>query len=296
MSASAAIFFASLPVSRKTFGQQNKTNQMKRLFTILAAVLLAASVQAQTTYSTNTVFTEVTQPVVTTTIVGSGSQAVTTYATNLVATWSSNQVVTTTTIQQTPGTATPPTNAVLAGVSLPDSLSIVYNAIQSSGILQATNYAIDVYGTYANKAPTKLGGGVLLVYNIPALTSTTGTNGGNMGVGLALGLDWLGSWSLVSANVTLKADTHPLANISWLPDSIRTITGTPIAIFGTGQAMSGSSGAATLYDLGYSVRFGHLWGGQFNVGVTWGEWMNAGAYSGHRWHGFLGWQHGIPHS
>ena len=270
---------------------------MKKIIIGVALLAVATfSAQAQTTYSTNLVVSPVVNPVVTTTTVQSGGQSVTTSTTNLVAGFVTNEVVTTTTVQQTPGTATPPTNAVLAGVSLPDSLSIVYNAIQSSGILQATNYAVDIYGTYANKAPTKLGGGVLLVYNIPALTSTTGTNGGNMGVGLALGLDWLGSWSLVSANVTLKADTHPLANISWLPDSIRTITGTPIAIFGTGQAMSGSSGAATLYDLGYSVRFGHLWGGQFNVGVTWGEWMNAGAYSGHRWHGFVGWQHGIPHS
>lgn len=269
---------------------------MKKILAVAFVAILAVSVQAQTVVTTNFVVTTVLTPVVTMTMVQSGNMMTTTYATNMVSVTSTNPVVTTTVTQQPPGTATPPTNATLAGVVLPDSLSIVYNAIQSSGILKATNYAVDVYGTYANKAPTKLGGGVLLVYNIPALTSTPGTNGGVMGVGLALGLDWLGQWSLISANVTLKADTHPLAGINWLPDSIRTITGTPIAILGTGQAMSGSSGAATLYDLGYSVRFGHMLGGQFNVGVTWGEWMNAGAYSGHRWHGFVGWQHGIPHS
>src|ERR1035437_8685465 len=126
---------------------------MKKLLTVAFAVLLAASVQAQTTYATNQVVTAVVNPVVTTTTVQSGGQSVTTSTTNLVAGFVTNEVVTTTTVQQTPGTATPPTNAVLAGVSLPDSLSIVYNAIQSSGILQATNYAVDIYGTYANKAP-----------------------------------------------------------------------------------------------------------------------------------------------
>lgn len=270
---------------------------MKKI--IIGVALLAVamfSAQAQTTYSTNIVVTDVIQPVVTTTIVGSGSQAVTTYATNMVSSLVTNQVVTTTIVQQTPGTATPPANATIAGLTLPDSLNLVLNAVENSGLLQASNYAGVVYMTYASKAATQWGGGALLIYNVPALTAGTGTNGGSMGVGLALGLDWLGQWSLVSGNITLKADTHPLKSITWLPVWISSLTMQPIIIVGVGQAMSGSSGAATLYDIGDSIRFGHLWGGQFVAGATWGEWMNAGAYSGHRIHGFVGWEHGLPHS
>ena len=195
---------------------------------------------------------------------------------------------------------TPPAVFASAGVSLPQWVSITYNSVVSSGILQATNYDIAFYGTYSANALQHIGGGALAIYNIPSLTTTPGsTNGGTMGVGLALGIDWLGQWSLVSGNVTIKADTHPLANISWLsalPASIKNVTATPILVVGIGQPMSGSSGAATLYDIGYSVKFGHWLGGQFNVGATWGEWMNAGAYSGHREHFFFGWEHGIPHS
>ena len=103
----------------------------------------------------------------------------------------------------------------------------------------------------------------------------------------------------MSGNVTVKADTHPFANIglfSWLPASVKGLTMTPIAIAGIGQPMSGSSGAATIWDIGDSVRFGHWLGGQFDAGATWGEWMNAGAYSGHRFHFFVAWTYGIPHS
>jgi len=201
---------------------------------------------------------------------------------------------------QTPATNSPTPPAVFAssGVTLPDWINLTVNAVENSSILQATNYAVALYGTYAPSAATKEGGGVLAVYNIPSLTSVS-TNGA-MGVGMALGFDWLGGWSLVSGNVTVKADTHPLAHLgvlSFLPDTIKNVTATPIAIAGIGQPMgSGSVGAATLWDIGYGVRFGHWLGGQFGAGFTWGEWMNAGTASGHRYHIFINWSTGLPHS
>jgi hypothetical protein len=190
-----------------------------------------------------------------------------------------------------------PADFFSGGVTLPQWLTITESSITSSGILQASNYAASVYMTYSANADTHVGGGVLVIYNVPSLTHVD-TNGA-MGVGLALGADWLGQWSLVSGNVTLKADTHPLASIgllSFLPDSIKNSTWTPIAIVGIGQPMSGGSGAATLWDVGYGVRFGHWLGGQFGAGFTWGAWMNAGKYSGHREHIFVDWSWQIPHS
>lgn len=162
----------------------------------------------------------------------------------------------------------------------------VWNAFTSSDIMQATNYALAPYLTYAPKAPEKVGGGILAIYNV------------NNYVGAAMGVDYLGSFSLVSGNLTLKADTQPLQSITWLswaPASVRNVTITPFTLLGVGQPLGGTSGqgAATIWDVGGEVKFGHLWGGRFGAGITWGEWMNAGAYSGHRYHGFLSWQKGF---
>ena len=49
-----------------------------------------------------------------------------------------------------------------------------------------TNYALVPYMTYAPKAKTKIGGGAEVAYNF------------NQYVGMSLGLDWLGQFSLVS--------------------------------------------------------------------------------------------------
>src|ERR1035437_7158707 len=100
---------------------------MKKLLTVAFAVLLAASVQAQTTYATNQVVTAVVNPVVTTTTVQSGGQTVTTSTTNLVAGFVTNQVVTTTIVQQTPGTATPP-----AGITASSGLTMLWNDVKSA--------------------------------------------------------------------------------------------------------------------------------------------------------------------
>ena len=190
----------------------------------------------------------------------------------------------------TTGTNGVATTNVLSDLGVSGSLANLWNAIDASDILQATNWAVAPYLTYAPSAADHVGAGVLAIYNMPQLSSSLGQ------VGAALGADWLGSWSLVSGNVTLQVPTHPLANISWLsflPASIKGATMVPFAVAGIGTPMSGSGSEATLWDVGDQVKFGHWLGGSFGAGVSWGEWMNAGRESGHRYHFFLSYQKGF---
>ena len=153
-------------------------------------------------------------------------------------------------------------------------------AVANSGVVQATNYAVEPYITYAPQAPSKskVGGGVFIVYNI------------NEYVGTGLGLDYLGQFSLVSANIQLKVDTHPFKGLTWFGGALTNVAVTPFAIGGLGKATGGTSaGAIAVTDVGGCIKFGHLWGGQFNTGVAWGRWDNAGVYSGPRYHAFVGW-------
>ena len=171
------------------------------------------------------------------------------------------------------------------------ALGNLWTAIDNSDILQATNWAVGPYLTYAPAAADKVGGGVLAVYNVPQLSGNLGS------VGAALGADWLGGWSLVSGNVTIQTDTRPLAHISWLstlPAGLTNIVMTPFAVAGIGAPMSGGNqGAATLWDVGDQIKFGHWMGGRFGCGFTWGEWMHAGKESGHRYHIFVSYQRGF---
>jgi len=196
-----------------------------------------------------------------------------------------NGVVTTNTA---PGIST---SSVLTDLGVSGSLELLWNAVDSSDILQATNWAVAPYLTYAPSSKNNFGGGALAIYNVPQLSGSLGA------VGAALGADWLGSWSLVSGNITIQTDTHPLAHISWLaglPSYITNITVTPFALVGVGTPMSGGNqGAATIWDTGAEIKFGHWLGGNFGTGITWGEWMNAGAESGHRYHFFLSYQKGF---
>lgn len=141
----------------------------------------------------------------------------------------------------------------------------------------ATNFGAVIYGTYAPEAPTQFGAGALAVYNF------------NNYVGAGLGLDWLGTFSLVSGNVTLKLPTRPLARYGIDAEF------TPIALGGLGKPMSGPNrgDVCTIFDVGFYVNFGHLWGGRFNVGAMWGKWTGAGPYAVDRYHAFGGWNKGF---
>ena len=162
-------------------------------------------------------------------------------------------------------------------------LSEIWQAFSTSGLTTATNYAIEPYLTYAPDAPKghQVGGGAFLCYNVSKF------------IGTGLGIDYLGQFSLVSANVQLKVPTHPFAftGVSWATN----IVVAPFALAGVGVNLgsSGGSGAIAVTDAGAYVQFGHLWGGRFNVGGAAGRWDNAGAYSGTRYHGFIGWSKGF---
>ena len=158
--------------------------------------------------------------------------------------------------------------------AVPTTLDQIINLIGSP-----TNYAAEFYGTYAPSAPTKVGGGALAILNV------------NQYVGLGLGLDYLGDFSLVSGNVQLSLPFHPL------PSQFPTLVVTPFVLGGVGTAYSGSgkfNGAvSSIADVGAAIKFGHLWGGQFNTGASYGTWSGVGAYDVKRYHVFLGWSHGF---
>jgi len=146
-------------------------------------------------------------------------------------------------------------------------------------LLSATNYAFEPYGTYAPSAPkgSKEGGGLFVAYNV------------NNYVGAGVALDYLGQFSLVSANCQLKYAIHPFASYGAPNFAI-----VPFAMAGVGKGMGGSTGAGIITeDIGGYFQFGKLWGGSFNAGAAYGAWENAGKYSGKRYHVFFGWSKGF---
>jgi len=165
-------------------------------------------------------------------------------------------------------------------------VNTVVSAVKSSGLLSATNYAFEPYATYAPNLKTKIGGGVLAIYNV------------NDYLGAGLGIDWLGQFSLVSGNATLKlpinAGEKAKHYIPALPDFVTNVVVTPFALAGLGTPLSGAGGnCSTIEDIGAYVQIGHLSGGKFNLGACWGQWNNAGEYSGKRYHIFAGWSKGF---
>lgn len=156
--------------------------------------------------------------------------------------------------------------------------------LANSGITQASNYAIEPYLTYAPKVPkgSKVGGGVFVAYNI------------NDYVGAGIGLDYLGQFSIVSANVQLKVATHPFRNITWFNGALTNVSAIPFAIAGLGKATGGNTaGAIAVTDAGMAFQVGHWAGGKFTLGGCYGRWDNAGIYSGPRYHIFFGWSRGF---
>jgi hypothetical protein len=169
--------------------------------------------------------------------------------------------------------------ALLAGIAQAQTVTnetLLDKVISDLG--GATNYAVEPYATYAPNAPTKWGGGLLAVYNV------------NQYVGVGLGLDWLGEFSLVSGNVTLSLPFHPLS-------AYPSLVLTPFVLAGIATPYSGdgkfNGTAATVEDAGAYLKFGHVLGGQFNVGGCYGEWTGTGPYDVKRYHLFAGWSHGF---
>lgn len=167
-----------------------------------------------------------------------------------------------------------------------DGIKIAAKAAGGAGIFNATNYAIEPYFTYANKAPQgdRYGGGLFVAYNLSDNLSS------------GIGVDYLGRFSLVSANAQLKL---PVTLGDYLPARFKntflgTVKLTPFALAGIGKGMSGdTSSAIAITDVGAYISFGHLLGGRFNLGACYGRWDNAGIYSGPREHVFAGWSLGF---
>ena len=177
------------------------------------------------------------------------------------------------------------TNSVPAATNSPaisGGLAEIYNALENSGLTTATNYALEPYLTYAPSAPggNRLGGGLLAVYNLSTY------------LGTGLGVDYLGQFSLLSAQVQVKAPLRPFAFTG--ADWATNLVVAPFGLVGVGTGLSGATGAAVaVTDAGAYVEFGHLWGGRFNTGAAIGKWSNAGNYGGTRYHFFAGWSKGF---
>jgi hypothetical protein len=210
-----------------------------------------------------------------------------TYTTNVVSVVSTNsngQVVTTQTetINVIPAPVTNvvvviATNGVIPPAPAPAITAQSFLTTAWGDLKGATNYAIVPYATYAPKAPTKIGGGALIIYNV------------NNYVGAGLGVDWLGGFSMVSGNVQLKL---PI-NMGQFIASMTNLTVTPFVLGGIGTPFSGGGGLSTIEDVGAYLQFGHLWGGQFVTGGSYGKWLGTGAYDVPRYHGFFGWKIGF---
>ena len=151
-----------------------------------------------------------------------------------------------------------------------------------SDLGSATNYDAEVYGTYAPGAAgkTKEGFGSLLIYDVSSH------------VGAAVGVDYLGQFSLVSGNVTFKLPLQPLAGWGftnfWMTPNAITGIGTPLGGAGTANGT-----VTTIVGVGDTITFGHLWGGVFNLGGEAVNLSNAGAYSGWDYRLLFGWSKGF---
>ncbi|MGN6642067.1 MAG: hypothetical protein ACTHKU_03610, partial [Verrucomicrobiota bacterium] len=118
----------------------------------------------------------------------------------------------------------------------PESTSLLKDFI--AGAASATNWTVAPYATYAPNAPTKLGGGVLAIYEL------------NQYLGAAIGVDWLGQLYMPSGNVQLK-----------LPLKVAGFQVTPFALGGIaiplGGARSDNRNAAVIAGGGASATVYH---------------------------------------
>jgi len=138
-----------------------------------------------------------------------------------------------------------------------------------SGLAKATNWTVAPYLTYAPDAPRKYGGGLLAVYDVTE----------NIGVGS--GIDWLGSFNLISGNVTLKVPLHPLEKLggNWT-----NVVMTPIGIAGLGTPVGGADAdngnLSTIAGAGMGVKLKRWKGWDIGGGYAWTHWSGAGDFSG----------------
>lgn len=145
----------------------------------------------------------------------------------------------------------------------------------------ATNWAVVPYGSYGIKNH-KVGGGILALYNF------------NNFIGSGIGIDEMGTLSVVSGNVELKLPIKPLAFTGW--SWATNLVTTPFVYSGIGAPIGGTSGSGIVTHEGEGFNFDavKLWGGEMSLGVAYIERQGAGkVYSGNYINPFIGWRKGF---
>lgn len=156
------------------------------------------------------------------------------------------------------------------------------------GVIDAmpTNIAIAPYATVVldakdstGKTSTKIGGGVLVAYNLSL---------GPIQGGPAVAVDYVNQFMAFNGGLSLSAPIHPFAFMGWTSFSF---VPTTIDMVGTPLAGSGGSSSAieTATSGGAYLGFGHVFGGSFFAGGLYGTRSGAGAYSGNYLNLFAGW-------
>jgi len=154
----------------------------------------------------------------------------------------------------------------------PKALSFLSELAGNLG--NATNWTIAPYATYAPTAPTKYGGGVLAVYNV------------NEYIGAGSGVDWLGEFNLISANVTLRVPTRPFTALGW-----SNVIATPFIIAGIGTPVGGvgvnNGSVSTIEGAGLSLDVGKIKGWNFGLGYAYDNWTGVGDFGGRHHQAFV---------
>ena len=168
--------------------------------------------------------------------------------------------------------------------SLTGGLTLIAQTIYDA---MPSNYAVAVYGTYAPSAPSshKIGGGVLALWNI------------NQYVGTGLGLDYLGSLYMPSANLKLQLPIKPIAWVGSSPFFTNFVL-TPFVLGGIATPIAGAANdtrsIAGIASAGANLDVAQLWGGEVSLGAALTKWTGAGVdYSGNHYNFFVAWRHGF---
>lgn len=179
------------------------------------------------------------------------------------------------------------TNAPPPPPSAASKLGGVLTAIQiiSGKLASATNWGIVPYASIgADKAnKSKVGGGILALYNF------------NQFVGTGIGVDYLGTLTMVSANVQLELPLQPFLFVN-TNGFFGNFTMTPFVYSGLGTALGGTSGSVVVTHEGEGLNvdlftLGSGW--KFGGGVAFVERQNAGKYSGNYINPFLAFRRGF---
>lgn len=144
----------------------------------------------------------------------------------------------------------------------------------SNGLGSISNWVVSPYATYADSAPKHFGGGIIALYNF------------NQYVGTGPGVDWLGEFNLVSANVTLRVPTHPLSFIG-----LSNIVATPFIITGIATPLGGAGKAngnvSSVEGVGLALDIFKAKSINFGLGYSYVNWTGAGDFSGRHHEIFL---------